>query len=812
MPPATGGITGIELRSTSGSLQPGAPISFGQPFVQGDVPAGAGLVATAGGRPIPVQMDIKATHADGSVRHAILTLAVPQGSGDALSVALSRGAGSGAAVDAAQAARDLLAGGYDLKVEVTTGGQTYTADAAAALASALSKGLDVWMKGALANEFRVTAAITDALRATFDIRVYAGGEIRTDVVISNDWITSAGGKLHQPTAVRYDVAIRQGDKAVFIRNGLTHHQNANWHTQIRAGGSGPGARVIRDVAYLAKTGAVPAIDTSLTVTESALQRQWSALQAADTGPMGSALWTTYMPATGGRFDIGMVTGWQGWHLISQDPGAEEIMRKMADGAGSVPWHVRDAATGGMVTIDARPGFSTGWMNGKGADAFAAPYTVEGTGWTPDSAHQPAMSYVPYLLTGDRYYLDELHAEANWHLIGGDAGYRSGSKGLFPHGQIRGQAWALRSLGSAAYITPDGDPLKGYFADKLNNNLNYQLTRDLSAAGDVEGYIFDEIHKGSMAPWQDDFYTAVLAQLSLQGNNSAAALADWKVNFTAGRFISEEKGFNPLAGTNYSMFFADAGKNPWRLFDSWAETYQAFVAEHGAPTSLLENYLGGYSDVARGTLASLISATGDPRAVEAYGFLVGETQHTFAAAAGENPAWSIAPRLPDGSLIQYRDIAVGGEGGETLTGGDGGQLLHGKGGNDTISGGAGIDLLFGGDGDDVLSGGDGDDFLFGGKGADTLNGGPGNDFLKGNEGADTFQFARRGDGRDIIADFAPGIDRLDIRGITKAGAQALIANATVDPKGNAVLHLTPDDAITLVGIRVNDLHTSFFLLK
>jgi Ca2+-binding RTX toxin-like protein len=261
-----------------------------------------------------------------------------------------------------------------------------------------------------------------------------------------------------------------------------------------------------------------------------------------------------------------------------------------------------------------------------------------------------------------------------------------------------------------------------------------------------------------------------------------------------------------------MFFADAGREPWRLFDNWTEVYDTFVAEHGAPTSLLENYVGGYADVARGTLASLITATGDPRAIEAYGFLVGETQHKFVTGVGGDPTWSIAPRLADGGLVQYDGITVGGDGGETLTGSAGSQLLHGKAGNDTTQGEAGSDLLFGGDGDDVLYGGEDDDHLFGGKGADTLMGGPGSDVLKGNEGADRFQFARSGDGRDTIADFDRGIDRLKIPGLSEADAQSLIAKSTADQNGNAVLPLTPNDAITLLGLSVDALRTSFFLLR
>ena len=318
----------------------------------------------------------------------------------------------------------------------------------------------------------------------------------------------------------------------------------------------------------------------------------------------------------------------------------------------------------------------------------------------------------------------------------------------------------------------------------------------------------------MAPWQDDFFTGVVSQLAAKGFDQALELLAWKTNFTAGRFISEEKGFNPLSGTQYNLYVYQ--EDPFRIYDTWAEVYQVTIKhlEGAEPVALHGNYAGGYADVARGALANLIGATGDPRAIEAFGFVVGETENNARITEGHTrtPTWAFAARLADGSLVQHDDITVAGNGGETLTGGAGSQLLHGKAGNDTLSGGAGIDLLFGGDGNDVLHGGDGADYLFDGKGAGMLNGGPGNDFLKGNQGADTFQFARSGDGRDTIADLEPGLDRLKIPGITHADAQSLIANATSGQKGGAVLHLTPDDDITLLGISVDKLQTSFFLLR
>ena len=34
-------------------------------------------------------------------------------------------------------------------------------------------------------------------------------------------------------------------------------------------------------------------------------------------------------------------------------------------------------------------------------------------WAIDTAHQPALSYLPYLVTGSQYYLDELMAQTEF---------------------------------------------------------------------------------------------------------------------------------------------------------------------------------------------------------------------------------------------------------------------------------------------------------------------------------------------------------------------------------------------------------------
>jgi hypothetical protein len=96
---------------------------------------------------------------------------------------------------------------------------------------------------------------------------------------------------------------------------------------------------------------------------------------------------------------------------------------------------------------------------------------------------------------------------------------------------------------------------------------------------------------------------------------------------------------------------------------------------------------------------------------------------------------------------------------------GAPTIRGTGGGERIAGTRFADRVAAGGGDDSLLGGAGHDRLFGQAGNDRLVAGPGRDFLNGGAGADTFVFDERGlAGRDRIADFTPGRDRVSLTGI------------------------------------------------
>jgi Ca2+-binding RTX toxin-like protein len=123
------------------------------------------------------------------------------------------------------------------------------------------------------------------------------------------------------------------------------------------------------------------------------------------------------------------------------------------------------------------------------------------------------------------------------------------------------------------------------------------------------------------------------------------------------------------------------------------------------------------------------------------------------------------------------------------------------GNDDLSGAAGADTIHGLGGDDTIHGDAGDDALFGNAGKDLLDGGTGNDALHGGAGRDTFVF-QVGFGNDIIFDYSPGFDLIDLNALNVSDFTTLMSN-TADVNGNAIITID-GNTLTLNGVTKSQL--------
>src|SRR5699024_1514533 len=129
--------------------------------------------------------------------------------------------------------------------------------------------------------------------------------------------------------------------------------------------------------------------------------------------------TNAMGQAGGRRDIGPLPAWAVLRLLTGDPRMIQVDNTVGVLAGSWPVHYRDETTGRPVSLERYPDLSThpnlsNWSENP-LSAIHCGGDCSGK-LKPDAAHQPSMDFVPYLLTGDYYYLEELQFWTAWNPL------------------------------------------------------------------------------------------------------------------------------------------------------------------------------------------------------------------------------------------------------------------------------------------------------------------------------------------------------------------------------------------------------------
>lgn len=582
--PVAGAITSVVLQNVGTTDQAGAALTFGQVFADHDLQPGEYLTGKlSDGTSVPLQLDIKARHQDGAVRHAIISLLAPAvAPGQRLSMYLVKTAPPAAV--AAVTPDDLLARGFTARQQLTLNGQVLTASADELLRAGQYR---TWLSGPLANEWQVAAPLRTAagaphphLMARFAIRATPGhNRARVDVTVENNWAYEAA-----PQNFTYDVQLSVGAVVVYSKPALPHYHHARWR-KVLWWGAAPAVHIRHNTQYLIASRALPNYDTRVVVSEASLAALATQFSGARSEPMAVGMATPYMPATGGRSDIGLLPGWAATYLLSMDKRAKDAMLGTADLAGSWSSHFRDRNTDRPVSLHDYPYMTLLGRDGdtfnpatRKFEAFPACATSSGCA-TPnvhDASHQPGFAYLPYLVTGDFYYLEELQFWAVWNSFMGNPGYREYGRGLVKPDQVRGQAWSLRTLGQAAYITPDNDPLKSQLTHVVKSNLawynaNYTDNPGATRLGMLtHGYAVVYDGGTGVAPWMDDFFTSAVGHLAELDFYGARELLEWKVKFPIARMTAA--GTCWITGAIYALKVRDSATSP--IYASMGQAWQA----------------------------------------------------------------------------------------------------------------------------------------------------------------------------------------------------------------------------------------------
>ena len=377
--------------------------------------------------------------------------------------------------------------------------------------------------------------------------------------------------------------------------------------------------LIRTPEFLIRAGALPPYGPALT------GYCRSGAPVSYNVPMDTAGVYLAMPTAGDRPDIGYVTECQAEYLITQDRNALRSLLAQAEAAGSVPWHFRDERTGAPVDFYAHPTAHWYYMPLTGSYEYIRRTKTE---WTVDDAHQPALAYVPYLLTGDPYYLEKLQFQGT-HNIGWTPYHRDVQHlQVLNPGETRAFAWGLRTLAQLARVTPESPPRwllpKSYWLRMLEDNRRFFHRQYVEDAKPPSKVFRAATRQDQVAAWQEVYLALALGMAVSLGYPEWREAYEWKIGSTIA--LTNGKSGWPRQWSTPYYYKPGKGANG-RPCESWSELWAAYKADRANhvvepfpnQTSWAQNNSFGYVIYTRAALA-LAAALGVDEARDCYRFV------------------------------------------------------------------------------------------------------------------------------------------------------------------------------------------------
>jgi len=352
---------------------------------------------------------------------------------------------------------------------------------------------------------------------------------------------------------------------------------------------------------------------------------------------------TSMGAPGARPDLGQTTNWIAAWLVSGDARMAKMAIGQAEAAGGIPWHFWDIAggangQGGWLDVRRWPGFWVDERGGappRGLMQQAPINSVWQRGGTP--SHQPNLSFVPYVLTARRAFLDNFLAQGAWNVSGvwpiPRRAEGAANDVLIVNGrQGRSMAWSMRQVDEAAWVAPDNDPMLPYMEEVASLNwgwLKAQTPAWTRLQGEIHGYLptLSFGYLPNLSPWQQDYMASTAANAARRGREDARAFLDWMRNYLVGRFFATQQGFTRNDGVAYQMAMVPlpvprAPAPPGQPFQTWGEIAAANRERNMSNGDGWRHSNGEYPRLGMLTLALIAHVFDDARAKEAWHWLAG----------------------------------------------------------------------------------------------------------------------------------------------------------------------------------------------
>ncbi len=549
-------------------------------------------------------------------------------SGGSQDVVFSTAAGSDPSGTAITLA-DIVATGWNVSIEIISGGTTYTGNLNAATVSDTTY--------AAANPHYRGAYISTPILAchviSVPIKSSGGARLNDELRLQGHvyaWKTGTGavGGGNPVIAIMTDVSLDYGSwnkaqscpqvTSVILKDAAgtavktytgswylhayTHSdlwQDAVWWSNTGAARHGVRCDHPNSAGYLTvltDNGHALPSQHNAAVLDPRIATWKSALDSHSFKPCNSQLFALHQETqgdTGGRPDIGVVHGTELPLAYRNTADGRDVQRRTFGLGMHLPYVCRDPATGIIPDIE---GTAAGQYAYGGENKPAA---TNGTTISLDIGHGPMEGYLPAVLTGRLKFIEECHFRAFsvWAALPFGSGL---TRRWLTDGQARESAWSIRNMTMALAVTPNamGAGITGWTRSLMQTLVN-------KATGDADGaFVFnyhgakneywDASQPGAiplsgrfdnddpdnfrfwfqnsyyLLPWQDFYCLMALVQAERMGvlNSDGVSLTDWTIDQVHRWFDSQ---YSDLLVDNYRPVRTNVGTFPKTLARAFRDT-------------------------------------------------------------------------------------------------------------------------------------------------------------------------------------------------------------------------------------------------